>query len=258
MRISTLKKILYPFITISLIIIIWELYASYRNEPTIFPHTIQIIKSFYKLFNSTNLKTIGMTLLRITISVTLAFIASLFVGLLYIWKKDTLYFFKPIISMMKTIPLAVISIFLWLIFKSTTAPYIITTLIIIPISIEGVITSIDGIDKVLIEDLKMINTNMFKSLIYVYIPLIKDYLLMVFLQIFGLGLKVMVMGEYICQTKNSIGKILSVVKSGVGYQDAMSELVAWGILLVVLVVIIEVLIKLIIKKIQNQNNKKTN
>lgn len=257
MRISTLKKILYSLITILLIIIIWEIYASYRNEPTIFPHTTQIIKSFCTLFNINNLKTLGMTLFRITLSVIIAFMISVIVGLLYIWKKDTLYFFKPIISAMKTIPLAVISIFLWLIFKSTTAPYIITTLIIIPISIEGVITSIDGIDKVLIEDLKMIDTNIFKSLIYVYIPLIKDYLLMVFLQTFGLGLKVMVMGEYICQTKNSVGKIISVVKSGVGYQDAMSELIAWGILLVIIVVIIEFLIKLIIKKIQNQNNKKT-
>lgn len=257
MRISTLKKLLYSFITIILLIIIWELYSTYRNEPSIFPHTTQIIKSFFKLFNLDNLKTLCMTLLRITISVLVAFIVSLIVGLLYIWKKDTIYFFKPIISMMKTIPLAIISIFLWLIFNGNIAPYIITTLIIIPLSIEGVITSIDGIDKVLIEDLKMINTNMFKSLIYVYIPLIKDYLLMVFLQIFGLGLKVMVMGEYICQTKNSVGKILSVVKSGVGYEDAMSELVAWGILLVLIVVIIEILIKLIVKKIQNQN-KKTN
>lgn len=257
MRISTLKKLLYSFITIILLIIIWELYSTYRNEPSIFPHTTQIIKSFFKLFNLDNLKTLGMTLLRITISVLVAFIVSLIVGLLYIWKKDTIYFFKPIISMMKTIPLAIISIFLWLIFNGSIAPYIITTLIIIPLSIEGVITSIDGIDKVLIEDLKMINTNMFKSLIYVYIPLIKNYLLMVFLQIFGLGLKVMVMGEYICQTKNSVGKILSVVKSGVGYEDAMSELVAWGILLVLIVVIIEILIKLIVKKIQNQN-KKTN
>lgn len=255
MRISTLKKLLYSFITIILLIIVWELYSTYRNEPSIFPHTIQIIKSFLKLFNLDNLKTLGMTLLRITISVFVAFIVSLIVGLLYIWKKDTIYFFKPIISMMKTIPLAIISIFLWLIFNGSIAPYIITTLIIIPLSIEGVITSIDGIDKVLIEDLKMINTNMFKSLIYVYIPLIKDYLLMVFLQIFGLGLKVMVMGEYICQTKNSVGKILSVVKSGVGYEDAMSELVAWGILLVLIVVIIEILIKLIVKKIKNDNKK---
>lgn len=250
MRISTLKKFLYPIITIILIIVIWELYASYRNEPTVFPHTNQIITSFFNLFTIKNLKTLGMTLLRIIISVIIAFTISLLIGLLYILKKDTIYFFKPIISMMKTIPLAVISIFLWLIFKGTIAPYIITTLIIIPISIEGVITSIDGIDKVLIDDLKMINTNTFKSLIYVYIPLIKDYLLMVFLQTFGLGLKVMVMGEYICQTKNSVGKILSVVKSGVGYLDAMSELIAWGILLVVIVVIIEILIKLLIKKIQ--------
>ncbi len=253
MRISTLKKTLYACITILLLIGIWEIYAFIRNEPTIFPHLPMITKSFVGLFNLNNLQTLGITLLRITISVTVSFVISLLIGLLYIWKKDTIYFFKPIISIMKTIPLAVISVFLWIIFNGGVAPYIITTLIIVPISVEGVIASIDGIDKVLIEDLKMINTNMFKSLIYVYIPLIKDYLIMIFLQTFGLGLKAMVMGEFICQTKNSVGKIISITKSSVGYGSGMSELIAWGILLVLLVVLIELVIKLIVKKI-NKNN----
>lgn len=252
MRISTLKKIIYACITIVIILGIWEIYASIRNEPAIFPHITSIVKSFFGLFAFSNLKVLGVTLLRITVSVAISFVIALLIGLLYIWKKDTIYFFRPVISIMKTIPLAVISVFFWIIFNGGTAPYVITTLVIVPISVEGVITAIDGIDKVLIEDLKMINTNMFKSLIYVYIPLIKDYLIMVFLQTFGLGLKAMVMGEFICQTKNSVGKIISITKSGVGYDDGMSELIAWGILLVIIVVLIENIIKLIVKKINKE------
>ena len=143
MRISTLKKTLYACITILLLIGIWEIYAFIRNEPAIFPHLSMITKSFVGLFNLKNLKTLGITLLRITISVTISFVVSLLIGLLYIWKKDTVYFFKPIISIMKTIPLAVISVFLWIIFNGGVAPYIITTLVIVPISVEGVIASID-------------------------------------------------------------------------------------------------------------------
>lgn len=252
MRISTLKKGLYACTTIIALIIIWEVYASIKNEPVIFPHLTSIFKSFIGLFNLGSLKILGFTMLRITICVMISFIASLLIGFLYIWKKDSIYFFKPIISFMKTVPLAVISVFLWIIFNGGVAPYIITTLVIVPISVEGVITSIDGIDKVLIEDLKMINNNMFKSLIYVYIPLIKDYLIMVFLQTFGLGLKAMVMGEFICQTKNSVGKMISITKSGVGYDSGMSELIAWGILLVILVVLIEIVIKLIVKKMNKE------
>ena len=71
-------------------------------------------------------------------------------------------------------------------------------------------------------------------------------------QALGMSFKVLIMGEYICQTKNSVGKIISITKSGVGYDDGMSELIAWGILLVIIVVLIENIIKLIVKKINKE------
>ena len=47
-------------------------------------------------------------------------------------------------------------------------------------------------------------------------------------------------------------KIISITKSSVGYASGMSELIAWGILLVLLVVLIELVIKLIVKKINSE------
>ena len=73
---------------------------------------------------------------------------------------------------------------------------------------------------------------------------------MVFIQIFGLGFKVMIMGEYISYTKNSIGGYLYGIK-GID----LPELIAWGILVTIIVILVEMLVKYVMKYI---NNKKKN
>lgn len=249
MKTSTHKKIIYSIITILLIIAIWEIVAFVKNEPTIFPHITGIVSSLINIFLKANLNILLMTFLRVVISILISFVLSLIVGILYINSKDTIYFFKPIISFMRSTPQVVLSIFLFILFDKI-APFLITILVIFPIATEGIITSIDNIDPVLQDDLKMIKGSFFKKIFYAYIPLIKDYLLMVFIQIFGLGFKVMIMGEYISYTKNSIGGYLYGIK-GID----LPELIAWGILVTVIVILVETLVKYIMKYI---NNKKEN
>lgn len=251
-KIKSVKKYLYPIITIIILLVAWEILSITKNEPKVFPGIGKICIAFFHLFTKNNLSIISLTILRIVISVLITFIVTFIISLLYLWKKETYYFFKPIIDSMRSIPLAVISVFLFILLTGNLAPYFITILVILPVVVEGVITGIDNIDQNLLDDLKLINTSFFKSIFYVYIPLIKNYLLMTFVQAFGLGLKVMIMGEFICYTKNSVGKELSIIKSAF----EMSELLAWGILIVITVVVIEYISKLIInKKIKIVKNK---
>lgn len=241
-KVASYKKIILPLITIIIVLVLWEVVAISKKEPLVFPPISYIFKSFINLFTLKNLKLIMLSLLRIIISVMISFVIALLIGFLYIWRKDSYHFFKPIISLMRSVPLAVISIFLFILLNSNIAPFVITILVILPITVEGIISALDGIDQNILDDLKLINTDTFKSLFYVYIPLIKNYLLMVLVQTFGLGLKVMIMGEFICYTKNSIGKELSIIKSAFD----LSSLIAWGILIVLIVTIIEIISKLII------------
>lgn len=240
---STLKKIIYSSVAIILLIGIWETYAIYKDEPTVFPHIHQLFESFIKLFNAKNSKLILYTLTRVIVSVALSFVSAIIIGFLYIWKKETFYFFKPIITIMRSTPQVILSIFLFILFDKIAA-YIITFLVIMPVATQGILTAIDNIDPVITDDLKLIDCSLLKKLIYAYIPLIKDYLLMVFIQIFGLGVKVMIMGEFISYTKNSIGNHLYAVKG-----TDFSELIAWGILSAIIVIIVETIVNLLVKKI---------
>lgn len=246
MKTSTHKKIIYSSISILLLILAWELLAFSKNEPTIFPHVTGIFEALIRIFNKSNFVILLSTLLRVIISVVFSFIVSIVIGFLYIWKKESFYFFKPIISIMRSTPQVILSIFLFILFDDI-APYIITILVILPVATEGILTAIDNIDPVLDDDLRLIDCNLIKKLVYVYIPLIKDYLLMVFVQIFGLGFKVMIMGEYISYTKNSIGNHLYGVKG-----TDMPELIAWGVIAAIVVIIVEALVNLIVNKINSK------
>lgn len=244
MKTSTLKKIIFSSLTCIILILLWEILAQTKNEPMLFPDLGEISKTLFNLFNLRTLKIGSYTLIRIIISVISSSIIAILIGLLYIWKKETYAFFSPIITMMRSIPLIIISIFLVILFSDKISPLIITTLVILPISTQGIITAIDNIDPVLKDDLKLLNISPVKSLIYIYIPLIKEYILMIFIQTFGLGVKVMIMGEFFAYVDIGVGKTLSSIKSGY----AMNELIAWGILIVLFVGIIEILTKYLVSR----------
>ena len=248
MKIST-RKIIYAVISVTALLLIWELIVLLKDQPLIYPGIIQIVKNLISKLNLDTLKLVGYTLLRTTISILIVVVVTLIITFLYLIDRNTISFFTPVINIMRSTPLVVISLFIFLLFDRIGA-YIITILVILPVAVEGVKTAVDGIDKNLLDDLKLISPSMFKSIIYVYIPLIKDYLIMVFVQIFGLGIKVMVMGEFICYTKNSIGKELSVLK----YINELPDLISWGIIIVLLVAIIEFIIKKIIQRQQKLIN----
>lgn len=251
MKTSTLKKIIFSSITCLLLIVIWEILAIIKDEPMLFPHLTDIAKTLFNLLNLETFKIILVTLGRIIISVVISSVIALIVGMLYIWKKESYAFFSPIVTAMRSIPFIIISIFLVILFDDTISPLIITTLVILPISIQGIITAVDNIDQVLKEDLKMMPISALKSMFIVYIPLIKEYILMVFIQSFGLGVKVMIMGEFFAYSKIGIGRTLASIKSGY----VMDELIAWGILIVIMVGIVEIATQYLVRRQNKKINK---
>jgi NitT/TauT family transport system permease protein len=75
------------------------------------------------------------------------------------------------------------------------------------------------------------------------------------LQSLGLGLKVMIMAEYLAQTDNSIGKAISFARVNLAYD----EIFAWTLLLIIIAVLFELLInhyKPITDKFKKSQNQK--
>ena len=140
---------------------------------------------------------------------------------------------------MRSMPLAVISIFIFILIGDRIGPYIITILMSLPVVLEGMMTSVDQINSDIIDEVKMLPGRIGQKIKSVYLPIVFPYVMMCLIQTLGMSFKVMIMGEYICQTSTSIGKVLYGVKMNI----EMDYLVAYGILIVLIAGLLECVIK---------------
>ncbi len=241
------KPFLFSITGILVLILGWVIVSTLADNDLIFPKIDQIARAIFDIFRKgENLKYILYDIIRIMFSIIISFIVAILTIFLYIRFKSSYYFLKPILVFFKTIPVIAISVFIWLLVGGKSVPIITTILVTIPVIIGGLVGAIDNMDKSLVDELKMVNNNYFKSFFYVYLPYLVPYLFISFFQTFGLGLKVMVTSEYLSQTKNSIGKALYNAQSNI----ALDEILAWSIIIVIFVGISEIIIKRLSKTLE--------
>ena len=96
----------------------------------------------------------------------ISFLISIVVVVLYIVQKWTFGFISPIIKIMRSVPFVSFSIFVLLIFGNEYSPYIIATLVIVPIVVDGLKGGIDQINRNLTDDLALLNVGFFKKFIF--------------------------------------------------------------------------------------------
>lgn len=243
MRRSTTKsKLVSSTLSISAILfllLLWMIVASIYQNDLIFPSIKSIIQAFFRIFQTSNsLKAIGFTCIRVILSVVICFFLGLVITGIYIICPMSIHFLRPMIQMMRSIPLAVISIFIFILIGDKIGPYIITILMSLPIVLEGMMTSVNQINPHIIDEVNMLSGNVWQKIKSVYLPIVFPYVIMCLIQTLGMSFKVMIMGEYICQTNTSIGKVLYSVKMNI----EMDSLVAYGILIVLIVVVLEYMI----------------
>ena len=233
-------------IGIAFIFIFWILISIIINNQFAIPKVDKTFNALGKLFTTkTTYFIIGKTLLRILLTITIAFVTSIILVILSTLSKKFRAFISPIITLLKTIPVVVVILLFLFLFSRNTTPIYVALLVIMPIMYEALLNGINNIDDSIINETKMISkTNLF-VLRKVYLPLTKPYLMLAILQSVGLGLKAMVMAELIAQTKNSIGKEMSDYRA---FLD-MEYIFAWGLIMITIVIIAEIFIRKIKKRI---------
>mgnify|MGYP003309377253 CR=1 FL=1 len=244
---STIKKYSLGIISIVSIFLLWQVIVIIKNDAFIFPGVLEILKSSFKIItNKSDLIVLSNTLFRLIIVIAISLLLAGVVAFIYIIFPSSIYFFRPIINILKAAPFAVISIYIFYAFYQTKeiAPGIVTFLVVLPLSFEGLIGAIDNIDKNLIDDMKMLEISTFKKFIYVYIPVCVPFIVTTLLQSFGLGLKVMIMSEFMSQVDNTIGGALFNIKYNYDY----AYLLGWLVIIITIVSIIDMLIRIISKR----------
>ncbi len=243
---SSIKKTLVASLAIFIIFFLWQILSIIKQDSFLFPGVVQIFQRLFRIITSGNdLLALLTTLSRLLIVIIIAVLLALMVAFIYFKIPSSLHFFRPIINILKAAPFAVISIYIFFAFDKNIAPQIVTFLVVLPIAFEGLIGAIDNIDKSIKDELTMLNINALRKYTQIYLPICMPYIVTTLLQSFGLGLKVMIMSEYMCQIEGTVGQILINIK----YNYEFDYLLAWLIIIVIIVCIVDLLIRIITSKI---------
>ncbi|MGD9761492.1 MAG: ABC transporter permease [Candidatus Izemoplasmatales bacterium] len=250
-----MKKAGLTILSVFIIFLIWLMFDLIIDNSLLLPNFYEVIKAMSQIFSErTSLIAILSSLLRLLIGLFIAFIFGFSFGILSGLNKNFETIINPIVTILRTIPVISITVIILIVAGFSLTPYIITFLMIFPLIYQGIYGAIKGIDQELIDVYKLEDNQLFSRIIHCYIPLISDDIKTSLLQSLGLGIKVLVMAEYLAQTKNSIGNMLYLAKTNIEY----AEVFAWSIILVIVALIFETIInhykKLKIQKKVIKNN----
>lgn len=232
---------LFSASSILIIFIVWQLYSVSVNNPTLMPDPIKVFQRFFEMLVDKDTYVVVFTSLgRLLLSLVFATLLGTILGLLSGIHSSVEAFLKPIVVTIRTLPVISIIIVVLIIFGNTITLYIISLLLLFPIVYQAELDGVKNIDPLLIDVLKLesdaTNTNVLKL---VYFPLSIPFLRTALIEAVGLGFKVLVVAEYIAQTKISIGREIYMAKINLEFTDVF----AWTLILLIFVLLIEFVVE---------------
>lgn len=241
------KKRSFFIFGIVFLLFVWSFLALLIDNEMMLPSLIDTGKRLVDILsNKDSYFILFSTIVRLLISVLVSITLGVLVFILVVWKKNIIFFLRPLLTITKTTPVAALIIILLIWFGARYSPIIICVFVLFPLVVETLLLGLERIDKSYIEEMQLNGEHFTYSLIHVYIPFVMPYFYMSLLQALGLGMKVMVTSELISQTPNSIGLQMYLSKV---YLD-VPGLFAWTLILIGLVILFEYFIQRMQKRIK--------
>ena len=221
-----------------------------KNDRLVFPDVTEILRAFLRLLGTPKTWLLIHTTLRhLLTAMAVSTVIGLAIGLLEGYNDFIRMMFRPLMVMLRSIPMLVLVVIIMVLTSYDKVPLIGTTLILVPLISEAVCEGSRSIDKDL-RDVYRLNSGFNLEVLWnVHLPLMAGYLKQAYINAIGMGLKLVVSTEYLVQTKNSLGKAINTSIYFNEYQD----IYAYALIMVLLVVLISELPLWLIKLKENQS-----
>lgn len=214
-----------------------------KGNQIVFPGLPEIGQALLRLLGKTSTyEKIGITLKHVLEALAISAGIGIIVGLAEGISEWVHSFFRPLMILIRSMPMIVLVILIMSVMKYRYVPVTSACMILIPVFSEAVYEGCRSLDQELIDVYRMNGGFGFRVAAQVYIPLIAGYLRQAFTNAAGMGLKVAVSAEYLVQTNNSLGK---AVYSSAYFSD-YAEIYAYAVIMIVLVLsITEIPLKIV-------------
>lgn len=231
---------------------VWWILSVTTSLSFILPSPVDTLSEFVELFGTAIFyKSVSYSLGRILIGFLLGTFIGLILGCLSYISQAARYLISPIMSAVKSTPVASIILILWFFVGSAKLPSLITVLMVSPVVWDSTYSGLGATDKELLEMGSVFNFNRQKKLRYLYLPSVFKFVIPAIVTSTGLAWKSGIAAEIISYTKNSIGKEIKDAKEI--FEGA--HMLAWTLTVVVFSLIIEYGVKLLLRRLNNDESK---
>lgn len=237
-----LLNIVYPLIAIAIVFFAWLIIAIVVDSEMIIPNPWEVIKNLFSIiFSNTFFVSVSKTLNRTIISFVIGLVIAMILSVTASLSPPLSKMYAPLIIIARATPTMSIILIAMVWLKSDFSPILTGFLISFPLLYSGIYSAINGIDSKLLEMAKIYKVNSWQIVKNIYYPMTAPYVFDSMASTLSLTLKVIIAGEVIAYTKDSIGINMFLSK----IQIETAQLFAWTIIAIVLGYLLELLIKLL-------------
>ncbi len=204
-----LKKLLRFVAVLLFWLSVWQVCALIIDREVVLPTPVSVVGRFLELAATAPFWSAAVhSLFRIMCGYAAGVIIGALLGAAMYFVSALHMLFSPLLTVVKSTPVASFILIAYFIITDTAIPVFITFLMVLPMISASVFTSLAGTDKELLEMCEVYGFSFFKRLKTLYIPTVMPHFLSQALTALGFGWKAGIAAEVLCTPGDSIGKYL--------------------------------------------------
>lgn len=239
------KSIIKKAGVIAVWLLLWQLAAMLVDSAFLFPSPVAVFKRLAELCITRDfaVKCFG-SLGRISLGCFSGILFGTLLGAITAFSKPLYEFFSPLLTLIKTTPVASFIILLLVWVKRDGVPVAVSFLMVVPVMWSSVCTAVVGTDKQLLEAARMFRLTRRQKIRHIYVPAVLPSFASGCKTSIGFAWKSGIAAEVLSTPKNSVGSQLYLAKINLEYAD----LFAWTAAVIIMSFLVEKLFVFMLEK----------
>lgn len=242
---NTAKKVIKKTVIILLWLCLWQIIATAVGQELLLPSPVRTVHRLLEMACTLDFYNVILhTLIRVLMGTAVAIAAGILIAVLSASVPLIHDILSPLMTAVKSVPVASFIILLILWTGNDTVPSVISMLMVLPIVWSNVETGIKQTDRSLLEMARLYKMSGAKKISNIYIPSVMPYFVSSLNSSLGLAWKAGIAAEIIAPPLIAVGRQMYLSKQ---YLET-TDLFAWTLTVVLISLCVEHLTVLLVKK----------
>lgn len=239
-----IKPIKYLFVALFWIAL-WQIVAMAVGEELLFPSPMATLRAFLKLSKTSDFwLTVAISFKRILIGILISMATGILGGILTGILPFFRILFEPILSIIRSTPVASFIVLLVLWMNRDSVPTVISVLMVLPVVWSNVQEGILRTDRELLEMAKAFRLPFYKKIVGIYLPSVSPYLASAARSSLGMAWKAGIAAEVIVLPLRSIGRQLYYASNNL----ETARMFAWTATVILLSMLMDCLMSRLLRR----------